>query len=976
MNVGKLSIAVGATVLISLTGIAQLGKKEGQNESRFFCIATGAETLGYYQQLFPLLSEAKVSFVRIFPEWAHIQPEQSRWDFSLADSIVKSAKANNLQLLGIFLYLAPWASAKPPSTRAFPIKDIRYWRDYVREVVNRYKDEVKYWEVYNEFGSFSENGTPKDYAELVRNAYEVAKEVDPTCKVGINWNEFDLSSLQQVIEQGASGHFDFVCVHPYAMLARVMKGREEAFVGMAKQFRRMLKLTKQKENIPLWVSEIGYQAVEEQIESEIKQAEALVKAYVLCASQGIEKVFWFEGRGPNYGSEGSFGIIRQDWSKRPSFYALQTIAQLLGHQPQYLGWLQISPNSRGFVFKGQKRTVLVNWAISAGDKVKLPLGVQAFDVTGKPIEPEKSRELVVPTQPIFLTNLPQSWVTRAISNGKRLFGWLKDYSNAKEVSWRIGKDGKDAMNGLYLTNWQGSEGIVGPFEDGSYGRRTDKNKKAFYLEFDVDDSFIGVGDNEVEITVIARLLNFEQPEGTGLNLIYESTRGYRHIDDWWTIPKEPGWHQHTFRIKDANFANCWGWNFCISVVASPGDVIVKEAIVRKPSKEANTVVLPATVTPKRVPQGSAFKVRFNWKAESPLQDAYKIFVHFLDDKDRIVMQGDHEPPLMQTNLPLWKGKISYEMKFIVPKELADGSYRIVVGLYNKEGRLKLKVGKGVTEEAGFRYHVGTLIVDSKAPAVPPDTQGRRTLDLTGYELVFNEDFEGPLDVSPWGPGTRWIAHTPWSGDFGDAAFADPTPNFPFTVKDGILRIEARKDEEFAKTDPWKRPWRSGLLCSNDPKGDGFSLQYGYFEMRAKLPSGVGVWPAFWLVSSYDRTNPNAGKDGSVEIDVFEYYGFPNAYSSVVHVWEPKPHRAVGTLITTRENEVSEDFHNYGCMVTPEWIVMYFDGVEVWRVKTPAEHNKPLMILLNLALGGGWPIDKLQSPIYMYVDWVRAYAKRK
>lgn len=99
------------------------------------------------------------------------------------------------------------------------------------------------------------------------------------------------------------------------------------------------------------------------------------------------------------------------------------------------------------------------------------------------------------------------------------------------------------------------------------------------------------------------------------------------------------------------------------------------------------------------------------------------------------MQGDHEPPLMQTNLPQWKGKISYEMKFIVPKELTDGSYRIVVGLYNKEGRLKLKAGKGVAEEKEFRYRVGMLVVDSRSLAAPPDNQGKRTLDLTGYELV-------------------------------------------------------------------------------------------------------------------------------------------------------------------------------------------------------------------------------------------------
>src|SRR5262245_58912978 len=68
------------------------------------------------------------------------------------------------------------------------------------------------------------------------------------------------------------------------------------------------------------------------------------------------------------------------------------------------------------------------------------------------------------------------------------------------------------------------------------------------------------------------------------------------------------------------------------------------------------------------------------------------------------------------------------------------------------------------------------------------------LDLSGYDLVFDENFDA-LDVSARGPGTRWIAHTPWNGDFGDALFVDPTPDFPFTVENGILRIEARKGED-------------------------------------------------------------------------------------------------------------------------------------------------------------------------------------
>ena len=93
------------------------------------------------------------------------------------------------------------------------------------------------------------------------------------------------------------------------------------------------------------------------------------------------------------------------------------------------------------------------------------------------------------------------------------------------------------------------------------------------------------------------------------------------------------------------------------------------------------------------------------------------------------------------------------------------------------------------------------------------------LDLTKYVLTFSEEFDS-LSVSAAGPNTRWTAHTPYGGDFGDARFADPTPEFPFTIENGILRIEARKEANGKR--------RSGLLSSRDPKGQGFAQQFGYF----------------------------------------------------------------------------------------------------------------------------------------------------
>jgi hypothetical protein len=239
------------------------------------------------------------------------------------------------------------------------------------------------------------------------------------------------------------------------------------------------------------------------------------------------------------------------------------------------------------------------------------------------------------------------------------------------------------------------------------------------------------------------------------------------------------------------------------------------------------------------------------------------------------------------------------------------------------------------------------------------------LDLTKLSIAFREDFDERLSVSPWGPNTRWIAHTPWHGDFGDAQFADPVLGFPFSTNDGILRIEARKSND--------GKWQSGLLSATDENGRGFSLQYGYFEMRAKLPPGPGVWPGFWLGTIPDKTASTA-----IEIDILEYYGqFPGSYQTNIHIWPTNPNDPKDTRYGPHEVKVAPeslttDFNTYGVMVTREWIIFYLNRKEVFRETTPREHNRPLYVLLNLALGSGWPIDQTPNPSFMYVDYVHIY----
>lgn len=271
----------------------------------------------------------------------------------------------------------------------------------------------------------------------------------------------------------------------------------------------------------------------------------------------------------------------------------------------------------------------------------------------------------------------------------------------------------------------------------------------------------------------------------------------------------------------------------------------------------------------------------------------------------------------------------------------------------------------------WKYRLIALSVAAASISLPffyrANVRAADHVDISKFRLTFSEKFD-ELDVSPWGPNTRWIAHTPWAGDFGDARFADPMKGiFPFTIDNGMLRIEARKNKD--------GKWESGLLASADGNGRGFSQQYGYFEMRAKLPKGKGVWPAFWLHTIQD---PKA--KSKVEIDVMEFYGHdPRTYQTSVHTWQLAPSEAAsdsgpGTFVNVPANSLSDDFNTYGVLVRPSEVIFYLNRTEVWRTETPPALDRPLLVLVNLALGSGWPIAETPNPSYMFVDYIRVYSE--
>jgi hypothetical protein len=265
--------------------------------------------------------------------------------------------------------------------------------------------------------------------------------------------------------------------------------------------------------------------------------------------------------------------------------------------------------------------------------------------------------------------------------------------------------------------------------------------------------------------------------------------------------------------------------------------------------------------------------------------------------------------------------------------------------------------------------------------LPVTTNTDTDIDLTGYTLTFSDEFNS-LSVTTSSPKTSstWYYLPP----YGSAGYySDSTWDInAFSVAGGILSNRA-----WVGTQPgtWGTYWYSGNISSVDKTGAGFAQTYGYFETKVKMPaSGTGAWPAFWLMpttSIVPAVSPTKVKH--VEIDIFEWYGkrYTNPTATMqqsLHKWNPDGSNSGGLYAPDTPIPGGaypwQDYHIYGCKVDPVYVTWYIDGVQTNQVPTPIDYlTGPLYIMVDYAVGGGWPRTGMVDGSEMLVDWVRVYS---
>jgi beta-glucanase (GH16 family) len=237
---------------------------------------------------------------------------------------------------------------------------------------------------------------------------------------------------------------------------------------------------------------------------------------------------------------------------------------------------------------------------------------------------------------------------------------------------------------------------------------------------------------------------------------------------------------------------------------------------------------------------------------------------------------------------------------------------------------------------------------------------------TAWHVVWSDEFNGAAGTAP--DATKWT-YDLGGGGWGNQeleVYTDRRDN-SFQDGEGHLVIRAIKDA-------------SGGYTSARIKTQGkFAIRYGKIEARIKIPFGQGMWPAFWMLGD-DLDTVGWPKCG--EIDVMENIGKEPA---IVHGTVHGPgYSGAGGISAQYElagsPRLADDFHVYAVEWSPQLIEFFIDGISYAKV-TPASlpkgaawvYDHPFFLLLNVAVGGGWPGNPDASttfPQSMLVDWVR------
>ncbi|MGH9493842.1 MAG: glycoside hydrolase family 16 protein [Candidatus Sulfotelmatobacter sp.] len=243
-----------------------------------------------------------------------------------------------------------------------------------------------------------------------------------------------------------------------------------------------------------------------------------------------------------------------------------------------------------------------------------------------------------------------------------------------------------------------------------------------------------------------------------------------------------------------------------------------------------------------------------------------------------------------------------------------------------------------------------------------------------WTMVWSDEFNGPDGSPP--DSSKWVLETGGNG-WGNQELEYYTARSQNAYQEGGNLVIKAIEGKYSGADKVSRDYTSARLKTQGK----FAQAYGRFEARIKVPRGQGMWPAFWMLGA-DIAKvqwPTCG-----EIDIMENVGKePYLVHGTIHGPGYSGEHGIGNLYAlSGEEKYADDFHIYAVEWKPKEIRFYVDD-HLYETRTPADlpkgakwvYDHPFFLLLNVAVGGGWPGNPDASTVFpqtMLVDDVRVY----
>lgn len=355
------------------------------------------------------MRDAGASRDRVTFDWFRFQPANGVFDVNVVnayDALLADAAAANIDTLGVLIGAPQWASDP-----AYPIcpDDMpgycrgyymprnlylawddpnNYWGQFVQKIVERYKNRVHAWEIWNEpnLDQFWYR-SPADYAQLMRVAWQAAKAADPSATIvlggiyrGVNQPVIDgiFKELKAIDPAGANAFYhDVIGYHLYD------GGHCSVFDEI--QYLRTYFWQPNVGDKPLWITESGIrvrETPEAGFATPAESASFFITNYAYALASGVQRYYYFRAIDDNPNAGELWGLLKNDGTARPSLTAMRTVAQWLPAQHGLVTrqFLNNDTVNRVSVYANGTR-VNVLWNISAAAQQNVVLASTSPTIT-------------------------------------------------------------------------------------------------------------------------------------------------------------------------------------------------------------------------------------------------------------------------------------------------------------------------------------------------------------------------------------------------------------------------------------------------------------------------------------------------------------------------------------------------------------------------------------------------------------------